>query len=147
MIKIFVAILFIKILIFYYLYTENNEKMIGNFYLSEIHNGIYYLYEKDSKSVIKKGIIYNYNYNNHYVLYGIDVKLCDKDSIYFIINNKRYYYVIDKKSNKLVEFDDIDKFYEYANINKIKIKNIDFVDEYIEKTPNNIDLGKKDDCI
>lgn len=32
----------------------HNDKDIGRFYLSEIHNGIYYLYESDDKSVLKK---------------------------------------------------------------------------------------------
>lgn len=137
----------ITMLIFYFVTSRDSGVKIGNFLLMEIHNGVYYLFENDGKSVLKKGILHYYRDKNYYILYGIDVELCDKDSIYFILKDQRIYLIIDDKKNDIFIFNDINDFHKYAQKINIKIKDTDYIDNFLKKNPNNIDLAKKDGCI
>lgn len=135
------------VLMFCYANIGSGKKNIGNFLLIEIHDGIHYLFEADEVTIVSKGILHHYQHKNYYVLYGIDAILCDKKSIYFVLKDKRNYLIIDGRTNKMFMFYDINKFREYAEKIDVKIKDIDYIDNYLRGHPNNISLAKRDDCV
>lgn len=115
-------------------------KLGDSYYLEEFKSAnMYLLYKSNTKSsenIIADGIIGYYETPKNYIAYGLAVKLCDIDSIYYIWSNKKIYYVIDKDSKNITSIKGDKNLREFKKHYNLDIETFIIPDNILSKINN-----------
>lgn len=150
--------LLILTLFFYFVfnlfYYKEDKIYLGKYYLQSFYQeNMYFLYKKYEANnfdvPLYDGIVDMQETENYYVLYGFDVKLCDKDSIYYIWNNKKIYYILNKRTEHIEVIDNYYDFKNFKKLNKLDIKDSVYPKKVLENfaLEKNLERAKRDGCI
>lgn len=150
---LFLSLCFVLLYIAVILYYEDREiNLGGTYYLKQFSpdERWYVLYSRYPEVYIPIpdiGVIDYYQTKDYYIPYGLFIKLCDKQGLYHLWNNDKYYYVIDRHLDNLVVLKGDREFEIFSNAHNINLKPFSIPEEFLEKIRVSHNTASKDGCL
>lgn len=135
------------------LYDENRKINLGdNYYLEQFSpdERWYTLHSRRSEEYISTpaiGIIDYYKTKDYYIPYGLSIKLCDKQGLYYLWDTDKYYYVIHRRSGSLDILNGDKKFEIFRDAHNLDLKAFSIPETFMKKIRLSHAKASTDGCL